>query len=522
MLTALLACSVLGGCGGADLVFGSGGGTDGSAASELVAEKSVAGEALSDGIVVGGISATQAGSGGSVASGSVAGRDTTSRTDGIGTTGAGARAEAGSGASAGTGAAAGATSSSAPSARPTETPVVAGSCPAATAPGRIAQTLVTPAAPVAVPAAFMGIHRGLNQPTWVSSSNAAIPAPSYAYGYVRTLKVDVDGAEERGFWSNIEIAPGRYDWSAMDKWMQANAGHPVIWMVYGTPSFYQKYPGEPSRWPSWPGIASPPTEDAGHAALKAYVQAARARYGSQIAAFEVWNEPTLPWTGSSTSHDDRWTPQWGQANLPGNPAPFFSGSASDLANIAYTMDRAGLGVPVLGAAFVDQSEGGQHTVTRFLEAPVTLPGASGRGKDYIQGLSIHFYDYGFSPAAIVPVIDGYRSKLAAAGLRDLPIWGTETGAEGSAIFGANDRRAPTNVQRWVYLAAARGLQSMVLYGHVSGTDAERFLGDPIRNPEVAAALDRASRINGSVICDAAILDDGRVWITTRAGDDFAI
>lgn len=409
-------------------------------------------------------------------------------------------------------------------ASPVEPAAAAGAsarCPASTPPARVRTQVVVPSRPVVVPDRFMGMHLGLNQPQWISSSRAAIPAPAYPYDYARTLKADVDGQEERGFWSNIETSPGVYDWSYMDKWMNANAGHPVVWLIYATPVFYQKYPGEPSRWPSWPGIASPPT-DAGHVALKNYARAAKARYGSQIAAFEVWNEPTLPWTGGATSHGDRWTPSWGQANAPQDPAPFFSGSASDLANIAYTLNTAGLGVPILGAGFVDQWKAGQHTVTRFLNAPVTLPGGGGTGKDHVQALSIHFYDYGFDPAMLIAVVDGYRTKLGAAGLPRLPIWGTETGAEFKGVFSANDARAPVNVQRWVLLAAAKGMNSLILYGHVSGTDALRLLGDPIGNAGMIAALTRAYGIRGSVICSAAVLVDDRVWVTTLEGENYAI
>lgn len=395
----------------------------------------------------------------------------------------------------------------------------AGSCVAATPPSAVARELVTPLAPVTVPAHFMGIHRSLNQPEWISRARTPIPAPSYRYGYVRTLKADVDGLEERAFWSNIEMRPGEYDWSSMDKWMSANDGHPVVWLVYGTPTFYQKYPGEPSRWPSWSGIASPPTE-AGHAALARYVQAVKARYGKRIAAFEVWNEPTLPWDGRENSYDDRWTPAWGWANSPANPQPFFAGSASDLANIAYTLRRAGLGVPILGAGFADQDKPAQHSVTRFLNAPVTLPGGSGTGKDQIDGLSIHFYDYSRNPAMIIDVIDRYRAKLADAGVAHLPVWGTETGAEGSGSFTRNDARAPRSIQRWVWLAAARRLESLILYGHISGSGAETFLGDPIGNSSVIAALDEASNIGGAQICHAALLVDDRVWIHTRDARTF--
>jgi len=401
------------------------------------------------------------------------------------------------------------------------TAAAAASCKAETAPAAVRTSLVSPASPVAVPSRFLGIHRGLNNPHWVSPAYAAIPAPTYRFDYVRTLKADVDGEAERGFWSNIETSPGVYNWSWMDKWMSANAGKGVIWMVYGTPTMYQKHPGEPSRWPSWPGIASPPT-DAGHAALRNYVRAAKARYGSQIVAFEVWNEPTLPWGQSATSYNERWTPAWGNANAPSNPAPFFSGTASDLANIAYTLNAAALGVPVLGAGFVDQWDTYDHSVTRFLNAPVTLAGGSGTGKSHIQALSVHFYDYTFDPSKLVSVVDGYRAKLSAAGLPNLPIWGTETGGEQNGRFTANDPRAPVNIQRWVLLAAAKRMQSMVLYGHVSGTDALQYLGDPIRNTSVIAALDKVYAIGGSTICNAAVLTDGRVWVTTAAGGVFLI
>ncbi len=393
------------------------------------------------------------------------------------------------------------------------------SCTAATPPGAIETTVVTPESPVSVSKHFMGMHIGLHVPSWKAGAFSAIPAPTYRYGYTRTLKVEVDGQEERGFWLNIETSPGTYDWRYMDKWMAANEGHPVIWLIAGMPSFYAKYPGEQTRWPSWPGSASPPSND-GHQALKRYAQAVKARYGNQIAAFEVWNEPTLPWTGFATDYDGRWSPSWGQTNAPWNPAPFFSGSASDLANIAFTLNQAQLGVPVLGAAFVDQWGTYAHSVTRFLNAPITLPGGYGTGKDHIQGLSMHYYDYSYSPSDIIQVIDGYREKLRLAGVGNLPIWGSETGAESGGRFVAWDSRAPLNVQRWVLLGAAKGLESLVLYGHVSEDDLTQNLGNPIDNPAVVQSLREAAEIMGSTICNAAVLTDKRVWVTTADGKVF--
>lgn len=393
-----------------------------------------------------------------------------------------------------------------------------GSCSIKSAPGAIKTMMVTPSAPVTVPKHFMGLHRSIHVPSYMPNGNSTIPAPTYPYGIVRNLRMEVDGQEERGFWRNIEVSPGVYDWSSVDQWVQANEGHPILWMIYGTPSWHQKYPGEGSRWPSWKGIASPPTND-GHAALKKYAQAVKARYGDQIAAFEVWNEPTLPWTGAANSYDDRWSPEWGQANGQYYP-PFFSGSASDLANIAYTLNNANLGVPVLGAAFVDVWSSGATTVSRFLNAPITLPGGWGTGKDHIQGLSTHYYDYNFNPEALIQHVDGYRQKLVEAGLPDMPIWGSETGAEDGGVFNRYDWRAPINIQRWVLIGASKGMQSLVLYGHFSSSETWKLLGGPIDDPSVIAALAESYQIGGKTICNAAVLTDGRIWVNTAQGQDF--
>ncbi|MEZ5653241.1 MAG: hypothetical protein R3E87_22130 [Burkholderiaceae bacterium] len=171
---------------------------------------------------------------------------------------------------------------------------------AAPPPAPVRLELITPGTVVKVPRHFVGTHLSLHTPHWKDDGGKPIPPPTYPYGYVRTLSAEVGGLSERAFWSSIETRRGRYDWRAMDQWMAATTGHPVIWTVYGTPSFYQRYPDEPSRWPSWPGIASPPT-DAGYAALTRFVAAVARRYGKRIAAFEVWNEPSLPWDGHRKS-----------------------------------------------------------------------------------------------------------------------------------------------------------------------------------------------------------------------------
>ena len=116
--------------------------------------------------------------------------------------------------------------------------------------------------------------------------------------------------------------------------------------------------------------------------------------------------------------------------------------------------------------------------------------------------------------------DGYRAKLVKAGVGHLPIWGSETGAEDGGVFQQYDWRAPINIKRWLLIGASKGLQSMVLYGHFSGTETWRFLGGPINDQAVIDTLADGYTIGGKTICDAAVLQDGRVWVSTAQGKEF--
>ncbi|MFK7965505.1 MAG: hypothetical protein AB8C46_16215, partial [Burkholderiaceae bacterium] len=63
-----------------------------------------------------------------------------------------------------------------------------GSCSAESPPGGISRVVVSPNNPVDVPKHFMGMHLGLHIPSWKAGAYSAIPAPTYDYGYSRTLK----------------------------------------------------------------------------------------------------------------------------------------------------------------------------------------------------------------------------------------------------------------------------------------------------------------------------------------------
>ena len=366
----------------------------------------------------------------------------------------------------------------------------------------------------AVPSDFLGIHLGLNIPSWRPNGGNPIPAPTYAYDYARTLKAEVGGEEEVCFWSRIEQSPGIYSWSLVDLWMAATNPKKVIWVVYGTPTFYQKYPGEPSLWPSWPGIASPPTP-AGHTALTAFINAVKARYGARIAAFEIWNEPTLPWTSGPTVHSDRWTPAWGAANAGGNP-PFFSGTGIDLADLAFTIKNAANPVPAIGFAQVDSWDTSNTNFVKAANAPVSLPGATGTAKDHVDGWSFHYYDYSFNPNNLIEVLAGYESKLLSIS-STLPMWITEIGGEDAGVFTLGDPRAVQLIRKTAMIAAARGSRSAVYYGHINPQEATNNLGDPANSANVSEALGQMQMLAGKTIVSATERTDGEIVIEFSDG-----
>lgn len=381
--------------------------------------------------------------------------------------------------------------------------------------GDVKFQLLSPAdEPIAVKPEFFGTHMDLSTLGWQDPEKLnrvfPVPSPTYPYGNVRTLRAIVDGMSERFYWRNIEVAPNEYDWHHTDKWMEANAGHGVLFLIYGPPAFYQKYPGENSRWPSWPGIASPP-KDEHYAAMKRYAQAAKARYGDQIIGFEVWNEPSLPWTGGPADYTSRMSPEWINKNFPGKPA-FFSGSGSDLANIAFTLNTADLGVPIYGCAFVDMWEAGSYTLPQFLNAPVTLSGGEGTtGKDHVQKLSVHVYDYSHNPTCVLTHLDGYIDHARKNGVGHLPIVISEIGAEDGGVFHDNDPRAVTAIFRWAAFAAAKRCEEMYLYGHLGGRNGVSMVGG-IHNPSIIEAVTKAYGLGGMILRKVVVMKGGRVWL----------
>lgn len=382
-------------------------------------------------------------------------------------------------------------------------------CEDLTPPAPVQRTFASPSSPIVVPSDFVGLHANVDVPPW--GGGGVVAPPAFPYESVRLLgatgtRSNGEVVEEPGFWNTIETSPGVYDWSAVDDWMGDIAqGRPVRWVIASPPEFYQKYPNEPSRWESYPGSGSPPL-DANLPQLTAFVAAVRQRY-SNVVEFQVLNEPLFNWDTPPTDYtaSGRASPAW-LASAGQDPA-FFTGSATDGANmIAATKQGAG-SVPVSFAGFESPRA---NTVTRLTNAPVTIgPYAGQTAGQVADRLDVHSYDFDGLMMNMIDEIDQFRS-LSAPSMTGKPLRVSEGGrwlySEPAA-----------DVELWFLIAAVQGATGADLYAHGWKDDADHHMGG-FNTPELIAMMNRVSALNGATICQGAQLTNGTLWVVLSTGE----
>lgn len=113
---------------------------------------------------------------------------------------------------------------------------------------------------------------------------------SYPIGWTRTLNFDAD--DYKGLaWASIEKSPQVYDWRELDKLVDYCYLHKIglVYTVYGTPSFYVKYPDRDSPW-NIKGFTSPVKNIT---PLKNFIETLCSRYKGKRIVIETQNEPDL-------------------------------------------------------------------------------------------------------------------------------------------------------------------------------------------------------------------------------------
>ena len=132
--------------------------------------------------------------------------------------------------------------------------------------------------PQPIPADYFGLHIS-NVQDW----------PPFPVSSVRLANVA---------WGTINTARGRFDWSGLDRAVEAATRHraDISYLFLKTPRWASERPTEVCYAGSI-GCAAPPKDLAD---WDTYVRAVATRYKGRITSYEIWNEPNDPrfWTGS--------------------------------------------------------------------------------------------------------------------------------------------------------------------------------------------------------------------------------
>jgi len=359
------------------------------------------------------------------------------------------------------------------------------------------------AAPILIPNDFLGLHsdHGVSPHT---------PPPTYPYDAVRSHDVDNGNGHSSTQWADIEVRPGVYDWRRVDAWMNAHPDKTRIWVLFGCPTFYQKYPGEPFPFPDLKGGGSPPKDPQ---VAANFIAALIARHPGKIHFLEIWNEPNFG--GGVDPIKDRWTPD-------NTDAGWFTGTPSELAEMARVV-RAVLpaDVKLMAGGWAWQAKedqlGPSNAVLRFAAAP---DGAGGIGRDHVQAISVHLYTYNNDPNLRIEELRSYERLFDQCGYaKDLPRYVTEVGAWYPGQF--TEATPPMadkvrDIKRWCMIPAALRHRGVYLYKHSNLVT----LGDPAHVPEIAAAIgEMRNGLRGKTLRRAALLDDDTIWLSFSDGSE---
>lgn len=362
---------------------------------------------------------------------------------------------------------------------------------------------------IVIPNYFVGSHRWMN-----------LGASPYSYALHRSHDARgssalTGGAEDTSMlWARLH--PGRYtyNWAGTDDWIAQTSGKSRCFTFFGCPTWARKYTdtatGRPVKYNSFPDAASAP---ASLDYVREFVTAFYARYtAAQVPFFEIWNEPNFGAYGPTYAQptiNNRWTDAGNQ--LAGG-APFFNGSAVDLAGIAQAANESvPAGVTILGCGFeigVDATPYGMDTrqINTFLAAG---------GFNHCDGLSYHSYMYSNDPGVVTTVGGGVKAWRIANGLSSMPQYNSETGHEvgsggGAASNFSNAQLAATTIRSFTR-SAALGDKFYCVYQD-RGSNGSVTMGNPSASAEIAAALNEVyNKLNGKTMRQFSTNADGRVW-----------
>ena len=267
----------------------------------------------------------------------------------------------------------------------------------------------------AVPKTYFGlhIHHLFEDTEW----------PSVPFGTWRLWDAHV-------MWTYLEPARDKYDFSLLDKFVQAAQDHDVeiVLTLAGTPAWASARPSEvPVHAGGFKSQAGLAAEPASESTWSDFLNTVASRYKGRIHYYEVWNEPMSE--------------------------PFFSGTPQDMARLAKTaatvLKQVDPSIKIVSPP-VTADDKGLSWLTSFLQAG---------GGQYVDIYGFHLY-IGGPPEKGLPKIERARALLRSSGQGNKPIWNTEAGWEISKL---DQRTASNYVARTFLLDWPLGIGRFMLY-----------------------------------------------------------
>ena len=288
----------------------------------------------------------------------------------------------------------------------------------ATASGYVQSSSAVSVLPPAVPSTFFGMS--------VKSIDQNVPP--MAFGTTRSWD-----AEPNLAWAEINTAPGVYDFSGLDNFIQLNQTRnaDMIYTFGRTPQWASSQPTTSGTY--GPGQCAPPAD---MAVWDAYVTAIVTHAAGRIKYWEIWNEPSSPgfYCGDMPTLVTMAAHAWKIIKKIDPTALVLSPPMTDTLGPVWAGDFLYLG----GAAYVDV-------------------------------ISFHGYS-SFQAEDINAIVASYRFVMAANGVANKPLWDTESSWAGNGNLGTPAMATQVGyIAKSYVLHYSLGVSRFVWYAYDGGT-----------------------------------------------------
>lgn len=333
---------------------------------------------------------------------------------------------------------------------------------------------------------------------WDASRVALMPDPSlYSINRYCTVLTTPNAHTE---WAAINTAPGVYDWSEMDAWVDYHRGR-------GTDLLYEVggwCPGWASARPAEVVGIRAPTEPADMQAFVDWLTAVGTRYDGKIKYWLMPNEPKFAAVSEFTGTAEKYAEMTRLAHQvleSINPDNRIVGPEVSQMS-AFVVDTRMVPMLDASAAGFDAGFG---------------DGSGTTGKDWLDIISLHpyigSYDEISDPLLNLEHIRHLRSVLADRGLESREVWASEimmAGADGAP------HAERTFLARNVVLSVAFGFSRMIWFGYGRAasplTQAGTAHDETVAHWEALRAL-----LIGAPITSIDLMEEGRLRVTRSDG-----